>query len=58
VWDWFCLDGVKYHGHVLTILWDKDGKHYGRGPGLMVLADGKAMTRGDGLKKLYGKLPD
>jgi len=56
VWDWFCLDGVKYHGHVLTIIWDKDGKHYGRGQGLMVLADGKIIARGDGLKKLSGKL--
>jgi hypothetical protein len=57
VWDWFCLDGVKYHGHVLTIIWDQDGRHYSRGAGLMVLADGKEIARGNQLKKLYGKLP-
>ena len=56
-WDWFCLDGVNYHGHALTIIWDKDGQHYGRGKGLMVLADGKEIARGSKLAKLTGKLP-
>jgi hypothetical protein len=57
VWDWFCLDGVKYHGHVLTIIWDKNGKHYGHGAGLIVLADGKEIARAKKLTKLNGKLP-
>ena len=33
-WDWFCLDGVKYHGRMLTIIWDEDGTRYQRGAGL------------------------
>jgi hypothetical protein len=56
-WDYFCLDGVKYHGRTLTILWDKDGKRYARGKGLIVLADGKEIARGNKLSKLTGKLP-
>ena len=56
-WDWFCLDGVKYHGHTLTILWDKDGTRYGRGAGLFVLADGQCVARADKLVKVTGKLP-
>jgi len=56
-WDWFCLDGVKYHGRVLTIIWDKDGRHYGRGPGLKVLADGKVIAHSDRLENTNGKLP-
>lgn len=56
-WDWFCLDGVKYHGHLLTIFWDKDGSHYSRGQGLAVLVDGKEIARGQNLAKLTGKLP-
>jgi len=56
-WDYFCLDGVRYHGHTLTILWDKDGSRYGRGQGLVVLADGKEIARGKRLSKLTGKLP-
>ena len=56
-WDWFCLDGVNYHNHTLTILWDKSGTRYGRGKGLVVLADGKEIARGEKLAKLTGKLP-
>ena len=33
-WDWFCLDNVLYHGHNLTILWDKNGDRYHCGKGL------------------------
>lgn len=57
VWDWFCLDGVQYHGRTLTIVWDKDGSRYGRGRGFQVLADGKSIARSDELEKLKGKLP-
>jgi hypothetical protein len=56
-WDWFCLDGARYHGHTLTIFWDRDGTHYQRGKGLVVLADGKEIARGDNLSKLTGRLP-
>ena len=57
VWNYFCLDGVNYHGHTLTIFWDADGTRYGRGKGLIVLADAKEIARASGLKKLTGKLP-
>jgi hypothetical protein len=56
-WDWFCLDGVKYHDHTLTIIWDRDGSRYQRGAGLIVLADGKEIAHGKKLAKLMGKLP-
>jgi len=39
-WDYFCLDGVPYHGRMLTVLYDKTGKRYGRGSGLRILANG------------------
>jgi hypothetical protein len=56
-WDWFCLDGVRYHGRMLTIVWDKDGTHFHKGEGLNVLADGKRIAHGAGLSELTGKLP-
>jgi hypothetical protein len=56
LWDWFCLDGVKYHGRMLTIVWDKDGKRYGRGQGLSVLADGQLIAHAETLGKLTGDL--
>lgn len=40
-WDWWCLDGVRYHGTDVTILFDRDGTHYGRGRGLVLLRDGR-----------------
>jgi hypothetical protein len=56
-WDWFCLDGVQYHGHQLTVIWDRDGKHFGRGGGLTILADGQSIAHANGLDKLTGILP-
>ncbi|MEZ0542182.1 MGH1-like glycoside hydrolase domain-containing protein [Fibrella arboris] len=44
-WDWFCLDNVLYHGKTLTILYDKTGKHYQKGKGFRVFADGKEVAR-------------
>jgi hypothetical protein len=55
-WEWFCLDDVRYHGRTLTILWDRTGQRYGRGPGLTVLADGKPIGHSTGLQRLTGKL--
>jgi hypothetical protein len=55
-WEWFCLDAVKFHGHTLTILWDQDGRRYGKGKGLMVLKDGELVVRNDKLGRLSCKL--
>jgi hypothetical protein len=55
-WGWFCLDRVRYHGRDLTILWDKDGKRYGRGAGLRVLADGKEIAHSERLERVTGRL--
>jgi len=56
-WDWFCLDGVPYHGRSLTILWDKTGEKYGKGRGLRILADGKEITGSETLGRVTGELP-
>jgi hypothetical protein len=56
-WDWFCLDGVKYHGHMLTVIWDQDGSRYGRGAGLRVFADGKQIASSGKLERITGRLP-
>lgn len=36
-WDWWCLDGVRYHERDVTVLFDRDGTRYGRGKGLVVI---------------------
>ena len=43
-WKYFCLDGVNYHGHVLTIIWDEDGQRYHQGKGLMLMVDGEKVA--------------
>ena len=52
VWDWFCLDRVPYHGHMLTIMWDKDGARFGRGKGFQLLVNGKVMARHGRLERV------
>jgi len=56
-WNWFCLDGVKYHGQMLTIVWDRDGSRYQRGAGLLVFADGKQIAKSASLERVAGRLP-
>jgi len=55
-WEWFCLDNVRYHGRLLTVVWDRNGKHFGRGAGLTVFVDGKAVAHSDDLINLHAPL--
>ena len=55
-WDWFCLDGVSYHGKILTLLWDRNGKKYGKGKGFRIFANGKELYKGDALKAVIIKM--
>lgn len=56
-WDWFCLDGLPYHGRLLTILWDRDGSRYGRGRGLQLWLDGRPVAHRDRLGTLEWTWP-
>ena len=51
-WSYFCLDNVPYHGHTLTILWDRDGSRYHVGKGLRVYVDGKLKGHCDTIGKI------
>jgi hypothetical protein len=51
-WEYFCLDNVLYHGHLLTILYDRTGQHYHHGKGLAVYIDGKKAAFSPNLSKL------
>jgi hypothetical protein len=57
-WDWFCLDGVPYHGRVLTIAWDRDGRRYHRRPGLTIWVNGKERAHSPKLARLTAVLPE
>jgi len=56
-WPWFCLEGVPHHGRSLTILWDHDGRRFGRGAGLRLYADGLLIAHQDRLRRITGRLP-
>ncbi|MGA8110536.1 MAG: glycosyl hydrolase family 65 protein [Acidobacteriaceae bacterium] len=57
-WDYFALDGLPYHGHLLTILYDRTGAQYHRGAGFQVLCDGRLIAHANALQDLRGTLPE
>ena len=40
-WDYFALENAPYHGHDVSVLWDRTGGRYGQGIGLKVFVDGR-----------------
>ncbi|SCV51622.1 uncharacterized protein FFB14_12091 [Fusarium fujikuroi] len=40
-WDYFAVENIAYHGHLITVLWDRTGSIYHRGQGLRVYVDGQ-----------------
>ena len=52
----FALQDVPYHGHVVGVVFDADGKRYGLGAGLFVLVDGRVATSAPKLGRLLVKL--
>jgi len=56
-WKWFCLDNIPYHGQNLTVLWDADGSHYGKGAGLTLFINGKLVANRKDLGPLNAVLP-
>jgi F5/8 type C domain/Trehalase len=41
--DYFCLENVPYHGQLVTIVYDHDGRHYKKGAGLSVYVNGRQV---------------
>ncbi|MGG6312347.1 glycosyl hydrolase family 65 protein [Paenibacillus macerans] len=46
-WNYFCLDQLDYHGHTVTVAYDRDGTRYGKGKGLRIYVDGNECAAGD-----------
>lgn len=38
---WFALQDLPYHGHLLTVTWDRSGEHFHQGAGLKAWLDGQ-----------------
>ncbi|KAI0427714.1 Six-hairpin glycosidase-like protein [Xylaria sp. FL1042] len=48
-WTYFALENLPYHGHLITVLYDKDGSNYNAGPGLIVYVDSEKVHQGEDL---------
>ena len=57
-WDWFCLDAVRYRGHILTIFWDRDGSYYGKGAGFHLWIDGISIASRTTLGEMEVQFPE
>jgi hypothetical protein len=55
-WSYFALDDVLYHGHNVSIVWDKTGTRYHRGTGFMLFVDGRKTASSPTLARLTAKL--
>ena len=55
-WPYFALDGVAYHGHLVGVVWDRDGSRYHRGRGLMLFVDGRRVAAAPTLGRLAAPL--
>jgi len=55
-WEWFRLEGVRYHGHEIAIDWNRDRRRVGQ-PGFQLFVDGKLVASAPGLTKLTATLP-
>lgn len=56
-WDYFALDGLPYHGHVLSVFYDRTGERYHRGAGLTILCDGQTIGHENSLTAITAVLP-
>jgi hypothetical protein len=43
-WDYFALENTSYHGHNVSVLWDRLGTRYGQGTGLSVFVDNRSVV--------------
>jgi len=57
-WDYLCLDQVPYHGHLVTVIFDRTGERYGKGSGLRIFADGREIGSSKNIQRITCKLPE
>lgn len=51
-WNWFCLDHIKYHDKIITILWDRKGTKYRKGKGFSIFIDGVLKHNSEKIEKV------
>ena len=51
-WDWFAVDNISYQGEKLSLVWDRTGKKYNRGKGLMLFKENVLVAKSSKIEKL------
>lgn len=44
-WDYFIAENIAYHGHNITVLYDRDGSRYQSGSGMQIFVNGELAAR-------------
>jgi hypothetical protein len=57
-WSYFALDGLPWHGHLLTIVYDPSGKQYHHGRGFLLFVDGRKCAARADLGPITYRLPE
>lgn len=56
-WSYFVLENVPYHGHNVTLMYDRTGDRYHQGPGFHVYVDGRLAARSPDVRDLTITIP-
>jgi len=51
-WEWFAAENIPFQGKEISLVWDKTGKHYKLGKGLMLFIDQKLAIKKDNVQKI------
>lgn len=57
-WEYFALEGLPYHGHLLRVQYDSTGRRYGEGTGMRLWIDDKLAASRNSLGPLRAELPE
>ena len=55
-WEWFAVDNIFYQGKNVSLVWDKTGKKYNLGRGLMLFVDNKLVSKSNQIKQIIHNL--
>ena len=51
-WEWFAVDNIYYQGKKFSLIWDKTGKGYSRGKGLMLFRENILVAKSNKIENL------
>ena len=51
-WEWFAVDNIYYQGKKFSLIWDKTGKRYSRGKGLMLFKENILVAKSNKVENL------